>query len=198
AACPAAGRAGASGRGGGGALRGGAPALTPPAVKRTAKELETPWADLAGDDAAKAHEAIGALVAAAPESVAFLQEHLKPGAADAKRLAKLLADLDSDDFDARQQADAELEKLGQEAEPALRGALQGKPSLEVRQRVERLLGLCERQKPGPERLRQLRAFEVLERLDTPEARRLLTTLAELPAQLLLGVEAREALRRLGP
>jgi hypothetical protein len=61
-------------------------------------------------------------------------------APDPGQLERWLADLDSDSFEVRDRAGRELEKLGFAAAPALRKALGGKPSPEVRRRVEGLLG----------------------------------------------------------
>jgi hypothetical protein len=58
----------------------------------------------------------------------------------------------------------------------LRETLSGKPSAEVRKRVEELLAGV-RQVRSPEVLRRLRAVQVLERIGAPEARRLLEALA---------------------
>ena len=58
-------------------------------------------------------------------------------------MARLIADLDSDVFDVREKAAKEW-KLGAAAEPALRKALEGRPSAEVRRRVE---GLLQEEKP---------------------------------------------------
>ena len=59
--------------------------------------LASCWADLAADDAAQAHRAIGALVGASKQSVPFLQERLKSVAAmDAGRIHEWIAELDSD------------------------------------------------------------------------------------------------------
>ena len=58
---------------------------------------------------------------------------------EAKRVEELLADLDVNDFDKRQNATKELEKLGEQIEPALRRALEGQPSQEARRRLEVLL-----------------------------------------------------------
>jgi RNA polymerase sigma factor (sigma-70 family) len=59
--------------------------------------------------------------------------------ADPERLARLLADLDSTSFAAREEATRELERLGEAAETALRESLKGRPSAEVRKRAEVLL-----------------------------------------------------------
>jgi len=59
--------------------------------------------------------------------------------ADAKLVAKLIAELDSEQFQVRDKATEELKKLGRGAEPALREVLKGKPSVEVKQRIDDLL-----------------------------------------------------------
>jgi hypothetical protein len=76
----------------------------------------------------------------------------------------------------RQGATQELEKLGEAAEVALRTALTQKPALEPRRRIESLLEKL--RTPSGDQLRQLRAIQVLEYAATPEARRLLETLAK--------------------
>src|SRR5262249_6494364 len=91
------------------ALRKGASA-EPPGL--TSKELEALWADLIGDDVPRAFKAIHALRASPKEAVAFLKARLKPAeGVDAKKLARLVADLGSDTYTVRQKASAELEKL---------------------------------------------------------------------------------------
>jgi hypothetical protein len=103
-----------------------------------APKLAAWWADLAGDDAARAYEAVWAL--AAGDSAPFLKGRLRPvPAAGAEQVARLLADLDSDAFAVRERATRELAKLEEAAEPALRKALAGHPSPEVRRRVTGLL-----------------------------------------------------------
>src|SRR5437764_326155 len=67
-----------------------------PAVKLKAEELEALWTTLAGKDAAKAYKAIFALAAAPEQSVPFLAQRLrKDTAPEARRIAQLVADLDS-------------------------------------------------------------------------------------------------------
>ncbi len=170
----------------------------PAAGPRSPKELEAPWADLAGADAPKAYRAIRALVAAPEQSVLFLREHLRPvPAPDAKHLARLIADLDADQFVVREKATHELEQLGARAWPALRQVLAGQPSAEVRRRVEQLLQKPQRFLLTPEELRGWRAIEALERIGTADARGVLGRLVrEGPDTSLLSRDAGAALERL--
>jgi RNA polymerase sigma factor (sigma-70 family) len=138
------------------------------------------WTVLAAADAAEAYQASNALVASPQQALDLLKERLQPPAMpNAARIARLLADLDSEQFTVRQQAKNELEKIGEEAAPALRKALTEKPSPEAGPQIERLLSTIEQQQASPESLRALRALEVLERIGSPNAKQLLETLARL-------------------
>jgi len=167
-------------------------------VKRAAladRELKAAWDALAGKDGGDAGGAIRRLVGAGDQAVGLLTERLRAvPRADPGQVARWLRELDSADFGRRQRATAELEKLEEQVEPELRTLLHGKPSLEVRRRAERLLARLERESPG--RLRELRAVEVLENLDTPEARGLLEMLTEGAPKAWLTREAKAALGRL--
>jgi hypothetical protein len=90
-----------------------------------------------------------------------------------------------------------LKKFGAKADAALRRALAGKPSAEVRRRVELLL--ADRPAPGvfAEEVTAGRALEVLELAGTSEARRLIRSLAEGPVGAPVAEAARAALERLG-
>src|SRR5262249_54213556 len=111
-----------------------------PQKNLTPHDLERLWTDLRDTDAIKAHAALWALVVAPEQAVPFLKEHLHPVPhVSAERLRQFVADLDADDFARREEATRNLAKLGIEAEPALRKALEAKPSLEKRSRVEALL-----------------------------------------------------------
>src|SRR5262249_49769418 len=127
-----------------------------------AGQVEALWADLAGADAARAYQAVLALAAAPRQAVPFLKERLRPVMAlDARQeaqAARWIGELDSGRFAVRQKAAQALEGLGESARPALLKALAGRPSVEVRQRIERLLGLLETW--PPERVRLARALEV--------------------------------------
>jgi RNA polymerase sigma factor (sigma-70 family) len=169
-------------------------------VSFSSKELEARWNDLADRDASKAYRALCDLVRAARQAVPLLRERLRPAPALeamlAQRLQQRIADLDSDQFTVREKAREELEKLGELAEPALRTALNGQPSLEVRLRVERLLERLQKGMPCGERLQELRAVETLEHIGTPEACRVLERLAKGAAGARLTQEAQASLARL--
>ena len=81
----------------------------------------------------------------------------------------------------------------------LRTALSSKGSLERMRRIERLLAQAERAtRPfgTPDRLREWRALEVLERIRTPAAVELLQTLATGAPDSPLTVHAAEVLARM--
>jgi RNA polymerase sigma factor (sigma-70 family) len=160
--------------------------LTPEAVGRL-------WEDLLTEDAARAYQALLALGRDPAQAVALVRDHLSlVPTADEGRLARLLRELDDERFPVRDRATRELTELGTAAEPALRQALTGSPPLEVRRRVAQLLRKLE----GPERLRQHRAIELLERMDRPAARRLLEELAGGNPGARLTEEAKASLGRL--
>src|SRR5262249_46943149 len=144
-----------------------------------------------------AYEAMCQLGAAPALAAALLKQKVLPVLGeDDKRVAQLLADLDSETFATRERASTELQKLGEAVEPALQKALQDRPSAELRQRVRRLLDLLVRAASGVERLRLSRSLEVLERLATAEARSHLESLAQ-GGQSWLRHEARAVLLRVG-
>jgi RNA polymerase sigma factor (sigma-70 family) len=165
----------------------------------TPELLETCWTNLAGDDAARGYQAIRRLVASPSEAIPYLREHLKlVPAVDQKRVVGLIADLDSNQFAVRESAEKELEKLGEIAGPACRKALEQKPTAEVRRRLEALLEKQsqEWQNPSSERLRTLRAIEVLEHMATAEAKQVLSSLTKGAPEARLTQEAKASLERL--
>jgi WD40 repeat protein len=150
------------------------------------------WADLAGEDAAKAHRAIWAMVANAKQAIPILRRQLPP---DQGRIPKLIADLDSEKFATREQATEELVRLGGAAEPALQKALESKPSLEVTRRIEEILEKVKRPASSSEWWRALRALQAIEYAETPEAQQLLESLASGHSDSLLTQEAKASLAR---
>ena len=172
--------------------------LQPIRANQGPKELETLWADLAGGNPRKAHDAVWALVATPDKAVAFLQQRLKPAApVNIAQVRQLVANLDSSQYSLREAATAELQALrdADETKTILRRALAGKPSPEASRRIERLLLNPDILVPG-EVLRGARAAEILERIGTAEARRLLALLAEGARNSRLTREAIASLQRL--
>jgi len=166
-----------------------------PASSLDKKELESCWADLLGDDADKAHRAIGSLVAAPKQSVPFLLGRLKPIVVADRRIQQWIADLDSATFATRQAAVKQLEKLGDRALGPLKKALNGNVGLEARRRLEQILNNMS-DMPGPETVRTVRAIMVLERIGTPEARAVLESLTRGAHGARETEEAKASLERL--
>jgi RNA polymerase sigma factor (sigma-70 family) len=159
--------------------------------------LETEWGDLIGDDGFKVQKAVWALVSAPKETMPLLRETLKPvQASDGKRIAQLVKDLDNDDFAVREKASAELDRIGEPAAGALRKALEGTPSAEMRLRINQLLDKFGGKVASPDILRRERALEVLEHIGGPEAKAILEELAKGAPEAALTQAAAAALKRL--
>ncbi len=156
------------------------------------------WTDLASSDPAVAYAAIWNLTDAPDEALACLRKQLKPAVdADFARVRKLIKDLDDDRFEVRESASRELEKLGAGIQPAVRQALEGRPTPEVRRRLEALVQTPASVSRSPELLRRLRAISVLERIASKDARQLLTTLGGGVSHAPETLAAKSALERLG-
>jgi HEAT repeat protein len=157
--------------------------------------LEALWDDLAATDATRAFRAVRLLQAFPEEAVALIQSRVKPAVAvAAANIDRWIDDLSSPQFGVRQSATEQLSKAGPQAGPALRRALSANPSLEVRQRLEALLG-----KEGTlsgDQLRAWRATEVLEGIGTPAAQQLLQKLAQGAPGDPISEEAKSCLKRL--
>jgi hypothetical protein len=159
----------------------------------TAREIAARWADLIGEDAGKAFRSLGTLTGSPQQAVALVRDRLQPVVAAApERTAPLLAALGSRTFAEREKARRKLEELGVAAEPALRKALEEKIALEVRRRIEELLGKLERE----QKVRVPRSLELLERVGTPEARRFMEKLAGGAPEAWLTQQARATFQRL--
>ena len=161
--------------------------------KWSAKYRARLWDDLSGGDALAAFQAIRGLIANPGAGVELLKERIRPTEpADSRLFKRLLAKLDEDDFESRQAAAAELEKLGYRAEAQLTDFLsRGKPSVEARRRVETMLARLD----TPERILWARALEALEQIATPAAIQLLTDIAGGEPGARLTIDAGQTLAR---
>src|SRR5205823_6466636 len=108
----------------------------------------------------------------------------------------LLADLDAVKYAKREAALRELAKIGDQADPVVRQALQSGPPLEVKIRLEAVLEKIEAIALPLETLQTLRAVEALEHIGTAEARQLLGVLAQGAAPERLTQSATASLQRL--
>jgi WD40 repeat protein len=164
-------------------------------AKLSSPELEACWNGLADADAAKAFQAVEALALAPSDQVVpLLRARLQtPAAADPKQVDGWIRDLDSNEFDVRENAARQLKKLGHCAEAALKQAVASKPTPEALRRLQQLLDQLSN---SLDQLRQLRAVATLESSATPQAIQLLKHLTEHQAGTLLAREAQASLERL--
>ena len=154
------------------------------------------WQALAGDDAAKAFAAIGALAATPKEAVPWIKERLKPAApVDMKRTLELIKQLDAEEFKARESANKDLLKFDEQILPVLDKALAAQPTLETKRRLEALRGRLTSVVLQGEHLRAYRAIEVLERIGTPEALQVLQELAKGAPGALITTSAKAVVKR---
>jgi hypothetical protein len=173
-----------------------APASNRPAVPMKADQLAAYWSDLAGGNAGRAFDAITQLADSPEQAVEFMRDRVHPvQAPSSEEVARLIADLNSPQFDRREAATKHLTELGELAHATLRKALTNSPPLEARRRIEGLLALPPLSRTDESR-RSLRAIRVLERIGTPDAQKLLQKLAQGAPEARLTQEAKASLERL--
>ena len=190
-----------------------------------AVRLNALWSDLGLLNEKEALAASESLLAMPEDAVPLIKDHLVNLAAVESRVVPLLAALDADDFKVREKATAQLQAMGAAADFPLRRALEGSPSAEARTRMERLLAdlqakaappavplppmgkglpqdllakLAEKpqdDKAASEKRRILAAFSILEKTQAPEARQVLTALAQGEANGWVTRKAKECLKR---
>jgi WD40 repeat protein len=166
-------------------------------IQLSLTEVRGLWDDLAGEDATKAYQSIRRLASANGQALPFMGERVKPAArVDPEKINGWIADLESEKFAVRKDAAANLIKVGEQALPPLQKVLASGPALETRKRVEELVDRLTGGTLTTEQLRMVRAVEVLEQMATPEAHRLLQTLADGAPGALPTREAQAALNRL--
>jgi len=162
----------------------------------TPGELETWWADLANEDARKARAAVWGIVETGPVAVELLRGRIHPATgAPTEQIKRLIATLDSKDFQEREQATRQLAEMEELAQPALKVTLRSKPPPEQRRRIESLTTSIFPVRSTDKR-RLLRSIQVLERLGTTEAMQLLSTMAKGAPENLVTQQAKAAVKRL--
>lgn len=169
-------------------------ARQPVAVPLSEAELKRCWTALRSPDAVAAGESIQRLASDPERAVALIRHHVKP--VTDQEVKQLLADLDARSFQVRTKARERLLQLGRFLEPALRGMLESKPSLEVRRRVEDILDAVTRAGLNPEGVQVLRGVELLEMVGTEAATKVLGELATGSPACTLTREAQASLNRL--
>jgi hypothetical protein len=152
--------------------------------------------DFVSEDAGRAWAAICRLATTPEQALPLLREKLAQApAANGERIRSLIAQLDDDDFDRREEAGASLGRLLDEAEGALREELKKTASAEVRRRIRQVLAGHEI-RPLPHELRRLtRALEALELMHTAGAKALVAKLAAGDPEAWLTRQAKFALER---
>jgi WD40 repeat protein len=142
------------------------------------KELESLWERLAERDPVAAGAAICRLVHAPEQAVAFLKTKVQPvPRLSNEQIVQLVAKLASPTYKIREQATRELRLLEDAARPILQQELRRARQLETARRLEKLLEELRGYFSDPQRLRQVRALEVLERIGSKQARAVLRLLA---------------------
>jgi hypothetical protein len=159
-------------------------------------QFKTLWGELSDKDALKGVQACAVLYSA-KKVVPFIKDNLKADKlklpqADEKTITKLIADLDSDSFETREQAEAELAKLGSGAAAAIEKAMKTAKSAEQKMRLSHLL---EKSKHQPALMQARRAIEVLVALRTDEAKELLEKLSKGDDKEWLTQAAQKGLER---
>jgi WD40 repeat protein len=150
-----------------------------------------------GGDAATAFVAMKQLAAAPERAIPFLKAQGAPVASpDAAKLKAMIDALGGEEFQDRERAMADLERIGNPALPALRQTLRTTESAEAVARIGQLIDRISNVKLSAEELRRLRAVEVLEWIGSAEAKKLLEVWASGAEGSRLTIEAKAALQRL--
>jgi hypothetical protein len=118
----------------------------------------------------------------------------KPDAGE-KPVPEWINDLGSGQFAVRSKANTMLQKIGAAVEPDLRAALPRAKDVETKRRIEELLEHFASYQWTPEELMQARAVEVIDAIETPEARALLTRWSGGDTGAVLTQQAQKSLDR---
>jgi WD40 repeat protein len=156
-------------------------------------DMQTLWKDLGSSDPAEVLEATDRLVEAPDDTVPFLQKLLSPISAAAGE--RFIEDLDSATFAKREKASQQLARMEFAAARALQKRLAAKPTLEMRQRIEKLLKTLDEPHIRAEYGAAWQAVTVLEQIGTQPACEVLKVLSQGAPDARLTEKAQAALKR---
>jgi hypothetical protein len=139
--------------------------------------------------------AMGQMIANADRAIALCRAKIKPAAKpDEKKVRQLLRDLGDSAYTVREKAEKELNSLGDLVESMLRSELAATSSAETAARLKRLLLALA--SPSPQRMAAFRAMEAVERIGTPQARKLMEEWASDDPENSFTREAKKSLERM--
>jgi len=177
------------------------PATAPisrPATHADDEKLELLWTELMNADGATALDAVKSMESNGDRAVTFLRKKMSPiSHLDAAAVQQLINHLDAPQYALRQRATDELSLWGSAIIKALNDAQGAPKSQEDRIRLEALVENADNPVGTiPAAIRWRRATRVLERIGTPEARKLLDELGKGDQDARATQQAQEALLRL--
>ncbi len=150
------------------------------------------WEALA-HEASKAYPARWDLADSPKEAVALLRKKIVPAKKlDHTEILKMVDGLNSDKFQERNKASAQLKSLGYSIEPLLRTLVEAEKRPEVKQRLPALLN----ELSGPSFLRIQRSLQVLESIGNDDAKQLLRELADGAPDSILTKEAAKVVKQM--
>jgi hypothetical protein len=156
------------------------------------------WAKLLELDAKTSYEAMAAMAAQPQIAIALIRQSIKPvtnGPSD-QVLDRLVTELGDERFQAREKAYRELDQFGESAVAGLKARLRAAKSAEARSRLVRLIDKHDPPSPTPQQIRETRALEILEQLNTPDTRALMKDLAAGVVSARLTIDAAASLKRM--
>lgn len=166
----------------------------------TSEKIHELWIKLKQEDSPAAYRIVRTMVQTPEMAVSFLRREVKPVSHVApQQVALLIGDLESDEFAVREKARQALECLEEIPLAALEQAMSNMPSAESRRQIKLILEAHERfmqPVPPPERLRLIRALEVLENINNDDARKLVSALAHGEPRAWLTKEAKAVHERM--
>jgi hypothetical protein len=145
-------------------------------------------------DPHRAYLAIRALVQSPGQAIDLIRKKPRSASMD-RKIKQWIDELDSDRFPVRESASKELAHVAELAEAALRQSLARPLSAEARRRVTRLLDTLPTARPHPTTLATIRSLELLEMINTPEARKLIDEFSRETGDPIRKREAEQTLKR---